>query len=106
MCKEGGRIWFTLLQEYDGQIQATAGEEGRGQMCNLVPAGHLVYLAEGVCRPDRGYWRPGGRGQSSTPACWAIWFTFLKEYDNGQIEAAGGQEGGFHMSKLILQLGI
>jgi hypothetical protein len=40
---------------------------------------------------------------ASSDTSWAIWFTLLQE-DEGQIEAAGGQEGRGQVCQLILQL--
>ncbi len=62
MCKKGRRCWFTLLKEYDGQIEAGGGQERGGQLANLIhQLSYLVYLAEGVLGPDRDCWRPEGK---------------------------------------------
>jgi hypothetical protein len=41
-------IWFTLLQENEGQIETAGGQEGRSEVCQLkLQLGHKVYLAAG-----------------------------------------------------------
>ncbi len=62
-CTPAGHL--ALLKVNEGQIEAAGGQEGGGQLANLKhQLSYLVYLAEGVLGPGRGYPRPGGKNPS------------------------------------------